>query len=149
MAACLHVLLRFERWPHDLMYLIRVGYLPPVWHRLWGSFNNYVNIPAEATSPENGWHHGLRTPNEAFFHWNPELLGLGRQIGQINSGAFGVFFRPNYQHPVQWVPCPCFPLFNHYFYKKLSLYILIPNIYLELGFEFGSERIRDLAFMYP
>ena len=25
------------------------------------------------------------------FHWNPELLGLGRQIGQINSGAFGVF----------------------------------------------------------
>ena len=52
MAVCLHVLLRFERWPHDLMYLIRVGYLPPVWHRLWGSFNNYVNIPAEATSPE-------------------------------------------------------------------------------------------------
>ena len=35
--------------------------------------------------------HELRTPNEAFFHWNPELLGLGRQIGQINSGAFGVF----------------------------------------------------------
>ena len=35
--------------------------------------------------------HGLRTPNEAFFHWNPEFLGLGRQIGQINSGAFGVF----------------------------------------------------------
>ena len=46
MAVCLHVSLRFERWPHDLMYLIRVGYLPPVWHRLWGSFNNYVNILA-------------------------------------------------------------------------------------------------------
>ena len=26
-----------------------------------------------------------------FFHWNTELLGLGRQIGQINSEAFGVF----------------------------------------------------------
>ena len=25
----------------------------------------------------------------------------------------------------------------HYFYKKLSLYIHIPNIYLGLGFEFG------------
>ena len=25
--------------------------------------------------------HGLRMPNEAFFSWNPELLGLGRQIG--------------------------------------------------------------------
>ena len=35
--------------------------------------------------------HGLWTPNEAFFHWSPELLGLGRQIGQINSGVFGVF----------------------------------------------------------
>ena len=35
--------------------------------------------------------HGLRTPNEAFFHQNPKLLGLGRQFGQINFGAFGVF----------------------------------------------------------
>ena len=35
--------------------------------------------------------HGLRTPNEAFFHQNPKLLGLGRQIGQINVVAFGVF----------------------------------------------------------
>ena len=34
---------------------------------------------------------GLWTPNEAFFHWNPELLGLGRQIWQINSGALWVF----------------------------------------------------------
>ena len=25
------------------------------------------------------------------------------------------------------VPCPYFPLFNLYFYKKLSLYIHIPN----------------------
>ena len=33
--------------------------------------------------------HELQTPNEAFFHWNPELLG--RQIGEITSGAFGVF----------------------------------------------------------
>ena len=82
--------------------------------------------------------HGLRTPNEAFFHWNPELLG--RQIGQINSGAFGVFLA-ELSAPilVQWVPFPCFPLFNHYFYKILSLYIHTPNIYLGLGlgFEFG------------
>jgi hypothetical protein len=36
--------------------------------------------------------HGLRTPNEAFCHWNPELLGLSRQIGKTNSGAIGVIF---------------------------------------------------------
>ena len=34
--------------------------------------------------------HGLRTPDEAFFHRNPKLLGLGRQIEQINFRAFGV-----------------------------------------------------------
>ena len=31
---------------------------------------------------------------------------------------------------------------THYVYKKLSLYIQIPNIYLGLGFEFGPQRIR-------
>ena len=96
--------------------------------------------------------HRLRTPNEAFFHWNPELLGLGRQIGQINSGSFGVF-SAKLSAPMlaQWVLCPCFPLFNHYlyFYKKLSLYIHIPNIYLGFEFEFFPQGIRDLTSMYP
>ena len=35
--------------------------------------------------------HGLQTPNDAFFHANPKLLDLGRQFGQINLGAFGIF----------------------------------------------------------
>ena len=36
--------------------------------------------------------HGLWTPNQAFFHWNPELLGLGRQIGQIKLwDVWGIF----------------------------------------------------------
>ena len=38
---------------------------------------------------------------------------------------------------------------NGYFYKKTSLYIHIPNIYLGLGFEFefefGPQKIRDLT----
>ena len=38
-----------------------------------------------------GLYHELRTPNEAFFHQNPKLLGLGRQIGQVHFGAFWVF----------------------------------------------------------
>ena len=53
----------------------------------------------------------------SLFQWNPELLG--RQIGQINSGAFGVFSAQIWAPIlVKWVPCPCFSLFNHYFYKK-------------------------------
>ena len=41
--------------------------------------------------------HGLRTPNEAFFHWDPELLGLDRQNVQILGHLW--YFRPIYQHP--------------------------------------------------
>ena len=70
-------------------------------------------------------------------------------------GIWG-YFCPIYQHPfwyVLWVPCPCFPLNNHYFYQKLSLYIQIPNIYMRLGlglwfeYQFGQQRIRDLAIV--
>ena len=94
--------------------------------------------------------HGLRTPNEAFFHQNPKVMGLGRQFVQINFPAFGAF-SADLSAPilVQWVPCPCFPLINHYFYNKLSLYIRIQKIYLGLGFEFefGPQRVRDLAIV--
>ena len=64
--------------------------------------------------------HGLRTPNEAFFHQNPELLGLGRQIGP-KIWSFWVF-SADLSAPilVLWVPCPYFSLINHYFYKKIK-----------------------------
>ena len=80
------------------------------------------------------------------FSLKSQTLRLG-QFGQINFGAFSA----NLSAPilVLWVPCPCFPLINHYFYKKLSLYIQIPNIYLGLGFEFGPQRIWDLAIVCP
>ena len=65
-----------------------------------------------------------------FFHLNPEiwawadtLWGIWGIFGQTMSTHFGIR--------------PCFPLPNHYSYKKLSLYIHIPNIHLGLGFEFG------------
>ena len=86
----------------------------------------------------------------SFFHWNPELLGLSWQMGPINSWAFEVFpAKLSVPISVQSVFCLCFPLSNHYFYKKLSIYIHIPNIYLGLGFEFefGPQRIKDLAFV--
>ena len=94
------------------------------------------------------WNHGLRMPNEAFFHRNDKLLGLGRQFGQINFGALGEFsYALSAPILILWVPCPCFPLINHYFYKKLSIYTQIPNIFLGLGFEFEHQRIRDIAIV--
>ena len=85
--------------------------------------------------------------------WIMENMDKGLTVpkrGLINPEAFGIFLaKLSAPTLVQWVPCPCFPLFNHYFYIKLSLFIHIhiPNIYLGLGFEFGLQRIRDLAFM--
>ena len=87
--------------------------------------------------------HGLRTTNETFFHWNLELLGLGRQIEQKNSEAFRVVSAElSVPYLVQWVPCSYSYLFSHYLKKRL--YIHITNIYLGLGFQFG---IRLLAFV--
>ena len=87
------------------------------WSYDFGRSWNVVNCNIDFRSTDAQW--------KLSFHWNPELLDMGRQIGQIIL--------------VQWVSCPCFPLFIYYFY---------PNIYLELGFEFefGPQRIRDLAF---
>ena len=68
-------------------------------------------------------------------------------LWQINLGAFeGIFNQFISIYFGLWGPCPCFPLINHYFYKKL-----IPTIYLGLGFEFefGPQRIRNLAIMCP
>jgi hypothetical protein len=135
-------------------------------------------------------------PERVFF--NAKFLGLGRQIGQINFGAFGVFlaelkiskfqnefmkslflpctlqgrnldifsfiflekrwlhkfilkFTDLYQHPFWY--CESLVYVFHYssifFYKNLSLYIHIPNVYLGFEFEFGQQRIRDLAFVCP
>ena len=44
-----------------------------------------------ASKPYSNIIHGLRTRNETSFHQNTKLLGFGRQFGQINFGAFGVF----------------------------------------------------------
>ena len=66
-----------------------------------------------------------------------------------NFGVFSVF-SANLSAPILdlWVPCPCLPLINNYLFKKLSLYIQMPNIFLGVGFEFWPQRIRDLAIAW-
>ena len=95
--------------------------------------------------------HGLRTPNEALFH--PKTFRLGQTIWEDKFwGIWGMYFRMIYQHSFQYCESlvhVSMPLINHYFYKKLSLYIQIPSIYLGLGFEFGPQRIRNLTFACP
>ena len=38
------------------------------------------------------------------------------------------------------VTCPCFPLINHYFYKKLSLYIHIPKFIWDWDLNLNLDR---------
>jgi hypothetical protein len=47
------------------------------------------------------------------------------------------YFQPNYQHPF-WYPEFLVHVI-HYFYKKLSLYIQLSNIYLEVVFEWPQR----------
>ena len=108
------------------------------WRLLWVAFSVKAHVEINLVA----FNQGLRTPNEAFFHWNPKLLDLGRQIEQINYGAFGVFSAE--------LSAPMFGTVHYSTVistKILSLSIHISNIYLGLGFEFGPQRIRDLAFM--
>ena len=107
-------------------------------------FTAWNQIASKTTSCPD---HGLRTPNETFYHWNPKFLGLGRRIGQINSGAFVVFL-VKLSAPIL-VHGSMFSIIQPLILKKLSFYIHIPNKYLEFGFEFGPQRIRDLAFVCP
>ena len=83
----------------------------------------------------------------SLFSLKSKTFGLRQTNWSDKFWAFGVFLaKLSAPSLVQWVPCP---LFNHYFYKKLRLYIHIPNIYLGLGFKFGLQRIRNLAFVCP
>ena len=71
------------------------------------------------------------TQRELFFK-NLEFLGLGWHFGLKVFAAFGGF-SAGLSEPilVLWVPCSCFPLFNHYiFLKKLSFHIQLQNVYL-------------------
>ena len=88
--------------------------------------------------------YGLRMPNEAFFHWNSKVLGLGRQIGQINFGAFGVF-SAKLSAPI--LVLSMFSMIQPLFLQKSKPINSQPKIYLGLGFEFWPQRIRDLAFV--
>ena len=84
-------------------------------------------------------------PDRAFE--NPKLYAWADKLGRKNLG----YFQANLSAPilVLWVPCPCFPLINHYFYKTISLYIQIPKKYLGVGVQFGPKRIRNLVIVCP
>jgi hypothetical protein len=77
-----------------------------------------------------------------------QIIGLGQNICVTNFGAFGVL-SADLSAPilVTWVPCQCFPIVNHYFYKKLSIYIQIPNT-IFWGIVIWIWASKNLGFSY-
>ena len=80
----------------------------------------------------------------SLFSSKSQTYGLGQTIWTNTFwgiwGIFGRFISTNF---VLWLPCPWFPLNNHYYYKKLSLYIQIfcPNLArLEKNFQLVMEK---------
>ena len=66
-------------------------------------------------------------------NWADKFWGIWSIFSQTISTHFGTV------SPLSMFSI--IPLFNHYFYHKLSLCIHIPNIYFGLGFEFGPQRL--------
>ena len=102
-------------WPSIVIVISEFLHILGLQPRISKVFSITRTIFSHSTS-EQFWqqytivsNHGLRTPNDAFFHWNPEFLGFDRQFGQINYGAFGVFLsKLSVPILVQWTPCLCF-----------------------------------------
>ena len=81
----------------------------------------------------------LRKYTDYGFHRNPKLLGLGTQFGQMFKGIWGIFGRFISTHFGTVFHNTNQPVFLQ---KTKPLYK-----YLGLGFEFGPQRIKDLAIV--
>ena len=102
--------------------------------------------------------HGPRTPNEASFLLKSQTFGLGKTNRADQFwGIWGIFVRTKYQHSF-W-NCESLVYVFHYstnistkkigLYISGPLYVQLPNNFLGLRFEFGPQRIKDLAFVCP
>ena len=83
-------------------------------------------------------------PMKPFFIEIQNFLGLGRQIG-----LWGIFDQTISIHFGAVSPLSMFSIIQPLFLQRTKPLYSHSNIYLGLGFEFGPQRIRDLAFVCP
>ena len=85
--------------------------------KVWDFNEKRLHWPSVVCATAHRW-----TPRESFFFENPKLLGLGREIGPKNVGAFWVFFgQTTVPILALWVPCPWFWVFGCFFLQKKTL----------------------------
>ena len=95
--------------------------------------------------------HGLWKSRASFF-WKSPLFWLGQANWAENlRGIRGIFSQFNSTHfGILCFPCKCFFIDQESFLQKKNTYISKSYIfmYLGLGFEFGPQRVMDLATMF-
>ena len=69
-------------------------------------------------------------PTEKWLQYHRIVLKDSKGLGNPSIPSSS---SPTQETSGMWFPCPCFPLFHHYFYKKLSLYIKHSNTYFGNG----------------
>ena len=86
-------------------------------------------------------------PERGFF-LKSQTFGLGQTNWAKHFGGIGVFSaKLSVLILVQWVPFPCFPLLDHYFYKKYAFLYPHPKYLFWIGIWIWAT-IKDLAFVY-
>ena len=73
-------------------------------------------------------------------HPMKQTFVLGQTIWSDKFWGIWGIFKQFISTPFDTV-CLFFPLINHYFFKKLNLYIEIPNIYLDWDLNLASKKL--------
>ena len=119
---------------------------------IWMKQKNIVSFPLKPVSSYGvAWMEPRSTDAQwSLFSSKYQFFGLGQTIWADKCwgiwGTFGLFIS---NHFGTVSPLSMFCINQPLFLQKLSLYIQIPNIHLGLGFEFGLQRIGDLAIVCP
>ena len=106
----------------------------------------------EWEKPNEAQMQGLRTPNEASFPLKFRIFRIG-QTKNRKDNFWGVFGQTkklnNSTHFGTVSPLSMFSIIQPLFLQKTKTLYPHPKHLFGMGFEFGSQRIRDLAFVCP
>ena len=128
----------FIKWAHCRSLLEKLWPLAP-----WKKFEYHIcvaNWIIVLVSEPICYHTDYTDAQWCLFSLKSRFFGLGQTNWADKFWGISCIFGPNYIL-VQWVLCPCFPLFIHYFYKKLSSYYLYYLCIWDWDFNFGRKGL--------
>ena len=113
---------RFEFCVHDYLHIATYSTFRDIRVRKYSRYMSMI------------WDTDYERPMMPFFRWNPKLLNLGRQIGQISFGAFGEFSAELLSTHFGTVsPLSIFSIIQSLFLKKTKLLYSHPKYLFGIG----------------